>query len=125
MSQTKIFADQITDSMTVITGATGTVTHNMRLGSIFYHKSIAGNFTANITNIPTTNDRAFVVVMVLVQGATAYIPSAAQIDGSSVSISWVGGSAPAGGANKTDVVSFTLLRESDAWKVLGQLGTFG
>jgi hypothetical protein len=113
-----------------LTGAIGIVTHDTDLGQIFYHGTISGNFTANFTNVSTTSDRATTVTLILIQGATAYIPNAVQIGGSSVSISWLGGSAPSGNANKIDIVTFTFIRStvlgSGVWsQVLGQLSSFG
>ncbi len=115
---------QSTEKIQTKTGATGTVTHDYSLGALFYHSSISANFTANITNVPTTNDRSIVVVLILSQGATAYIPNALQIDGSSQTIKWINGSAPSGNANQIDIVSFSLLRVSNSWTVLGQLITY-
>ena len=116
---------QSIEKLQTLTNATGTVTHNFSLGSLFYHSSISANFTANITNVPSTNDRVMVVSLILIQGATAYIPNALQIDGSSQTINWSNGSTPTGNANKRDLVSFSLIRTSSTWTVLGNLSTFG
>jgi hypothetical protein len=116
---------QSIEKLQTITGATGTVAHNFSLGSLFYHSSISANFTANITNVPSTNDRVIVVSLILIQGATAYIPSALQIDGTSQTINWSNGTTPTGNANKRDLVVFSLVRTSSTWTVLGQLSTFG
>ena len=40
-----------------LTGATSTVDHSLNQGSVWNHTSIAANFTANFTNVPTTTDR--------------------------------------------------------------------
>ena len=61
---------QVTEKIQTKTAATGTVTHDYSLGTLFYHSSISANFTANITNVPTTNSRSIVVSLVLDQGAT-------------------------------------------------------
>ena len=107
------------------TSATGTVAHDLSTGSIFYHSSISSNFTANITNVPTTNDRAIGVTLVLAQGVTAYMSTALQIDGSAQTIKWVNNSTPAGTASKVDIVGFSLIRTGSAWTVLGQYSTYG
>jgi hypothetical protein len=107
------------------TSATGTVTHDLSTGSIFYHSSISSNFTANITNVPTTNDRAIGVTLVLAQGVTAYMSTALQIDGSAQTIKWVNNSTPVGTASKVDIVGFSLIRTGSAWTVLGQYSTYG
>ena len=117
--------DGITEVLNTKTGATGVVAHDFATGSIFYHTSLAANFTANITNVPTTNNRTIGVALVLSQGGTAYIPTALQIDGSAVTIKWADASVPSGNTNQVDVVSFTLIRTGSAWIALGVLNTFG
>ena len=107
------------------TSATGTVSHDLSTGSVFYHSSISSNFTANITNVPTTNDRAIGVTLVLAQGVTAYMSTALQIAGSAQTINWVNNSIPAGTASKVDIVGFSLIRTGSAWTVLGQYSTYG
>lgn len=107
------------------TGATGTVTHDISTGSTFYHSSIAANFTANFTNVPTTNSRGTAIVLVLSQGSTAYYPSAIQINSTSQTVKWVGAITPVPGANRTEVVTFVLLRVGSAWTAIGQLTSYG
>lgn len=116
---------QVTEKLQTKVAATGTVTHDYSLGTLFHHSSISANFTANITNVPTTNNRSIVVSLILEQGATPYIPNALQIDGSSQTINWVGGATPTPIANKKELVSFVLVRVSSSWTVLGSITTFG
>ena len=102
----------------------GTITSNVltldwTATNIQYVSSPAANFTINVTNAPTTNDRALSVTVLVTQGATAYIPSALQIAGSAQTIKWSGGAAPAGTASKIDIFSFVLLRTGSAWTVFG------
>jgi len=106
-------------------GSAGTVTHDLSTGSVFYHSSISSNFTANITNVPTTNDRAIGVTLVLSQGVTAYMSTVLQIDGTTQTIKWVNNSTPTGTASKVDIVGFSLIRTGSAWTVLGQYSTYG
>jgi len=113
------------EKLTTKTSATGTVTHDLSTGSIFYHSSISNNFTANITNVPTTNDRAIGVTLVLEQGVTPYMSTALQIDGSAQTIKWVNNITPTGTASKVDIVGFSLIRTGSAWTVLGQYSTYG
>jgi len=116
---------QTTEVLNTKTGATGTVVHDFSTGAIWYHSSISSDFTANFTNIPTADNRAINVVLVLNQGATAYIPNAVQIDGVSQTINWADTVVPTGTAEQTDIVSFTLIRQNSSWLVLGSLNTFG
>ena len=113
------------ETLTTKTSATGTVNHDLSTGSIFYHSSISNNFTANITNVPATNDRAIGVTLVLSQGGTAYMATALQIDGNAQTIKWVNNTVPSGLANKVDVVGFSLIRTGSSWTVLGQYSTYG
>ena len=115
---------QSTEKIQTKTGATGTVTHDYSLGALFYHSSISANFTANITNVPTTNNRSIVLVLLLSQGVTAYIPNVLQIDGTPYTIKWINGTVPSGNPTGLDIVSFSLIRVSDTWTVLGQLITY-
>jgi len=116
---------QSTEVLNVISFASSTVTHNFSTGAIWYHSSISANFTANFTNVPTTTDRAISLVLVLVQGATPYIPNAVQIDGAAQTILWQDNTVPTGNANKRDLASFTLVRTGSTWTVLGSLSTYG
>lgn len=116
--------NQTTEVVNTKTGATGTIEHDFSTGSLFLHSNIAANFTANFTNVPTTNNRSTTVALILDQGATAYIPNALQIDGAAQTIKWSGGSVPSGTNNYIDIVNFTLIRANNAWTVIGSLSTY-
>lgn len=104
------------------TGATGLVTHDVLTGNTWYHSSIVSNFTANFTNVPTTDNRTNTVNLILAQGATPYMPTSVQINGSSYAVKW---STPhAGTANKTEVVTFILFQVNASWTVLGSVVTY-
>ena len=107
------------------TGATGTVVHDWTTGSIFYHSTMLGNFTANITNVPTTADRAYTTTLILKQGPTGYYANALQVNNSTVSILWANATGPTGTAARTEIESFTLYYTSAAWTAFGQLTSFG
>jgi hypothetical protein len=107
------------------TGATGVVTHDLTTGGTFYHTNPAANFTANFTNVPTTDARIIVVSLMIAQAGTAYMPTAVQIDGVAQTIKWINGSAPSGNASKTDIVSFSLQRSTTSWIVYGQAASYG
>ena len=115
---------QSTEIMNTINGATGTVTHDFSTGAIWRHFPEA-NFTANFTNVPTTNNRAIAVTLVIIQGSTAYIPNAVQIDGLSQTIRWQDNTVPTGNVDKGDVFNFVLLRGVGSWTVLGSMSTYG
>lgn len=98
-------------------------TANAQNGNIFYVTSSSANFTINITNVPTTNDRVFSFTFFVIQGSTGYIPNVLQLDGSSQTIKWSGGNAPTAtsGVGKIDVFNFTVIRRSSTWEVLGDV----
>jgi hypothetical protein len=120
---------QIGEVLNSKTGATSTVVHDWSTGAIFYHSSIAANFTTNITNLPTTALRTYTVTLILEQGATPYYANAIQIASSAQTINWANNATPVPGANKKDIQTFTLINksatETPSWVVLGDYGTYG
>jgi cytoskeletal protein CcmA (bactofilin family) len=112
-------AAEMSEIATSGTITTNVLTLDWTATNITYVSSPAANFTLNVTNAPTTNDRALAVTVIVTQGATPYIPSALQIAGSAQTIKWSGGAAPAGTASKIDIFSFVLLRTGSAWTVFG------
>ena len=109
------------------TSATGVIEHDATTNRLFYHTSITANFTANFTNLGLSANEATSISLVLVQGATARMCTAVQISGAAQTITWQGSaSAPSGNANRTDVVTFSILcTATDTYTVLGMLTSFG
>lgn len=118
-------AEGVNEQLSILTGATGTVDHDCSNGYIFRHTTPAADFTANLTNFYCNNNCVTSVSMMIIQGATAYIPNALQISGTPQTISWQGGSVPAGNANKTDVFTFTITNLGTSYEVIAQLVDFG
>jgi hypothetical protein len=115
-----------TENLGEKTGATGTVDHDFQTTSVWVHTSLAANFTVNFINVPTENNRVFTAALILIQGATARVPIAAQIEGSSVTINWLNASGvPSGTNNQIDIVSFSLLRRNSSWTIIASLATYG
>lgn len=116
-----------TDKFESKSAATGVVTHDCSNVSVFYHTSISDNFTINITNLPVSVNSAAAVTLVLSQGATAYVCNAVQIGAVSQAVLWQGStSAPTGNANKTDLMTFSIMRTgASSYIVFGQLVSFG
>jgi len=114
------------ETLNIIYSATGVTAHDVSAGSTFYHITIAGAVTPNFTNVPTTDSRILVCVLVISQGATPFTVSSTQIriDGVTYTVKWSSSTAPVGSANKIDVISYSLLRAGDAWFVLGQYSTY-
>ncbi len=105
--------------------AGGTLAFNTLNDSIFYVNSPTSDITANFTNVPTTAFKIVTPTVILSQSATPRIVSAVQIDGVGQPINWSTGITPTGTANKQDVFGFSLIRSGSAWKILGQMSSYG
>ena len=82
--------------------------------------NLRGNSTAALNSLMSTGD-SMTFTFLVNQGATAYYASAHQIDGSSVTPKWQGGSAPfAGNPSSSDVYTYTVIKTADTptWTVL-------
>jgi len=106
-------------------GSTGTVAFDTSKQGIFYVNGPTGTITANFTNVPTTNLRVLTPTVILSQSATQQTITAVQIDGVAQTLNWANSTTPTATANKQDVFGFSLIRSGSAWKVLGQLSTYG
>ena len=113
------------ETLQIISGATGVVTHNCANSTIFIHDTPSANFTANLVNFTINANTGAAVTLIINQGATPYIANVLSLSGSTQTINWQGTSIPGGNANKKDVISFTILNNSGSYIVLGQLTSFG
>jgi hypothetical protein len=100
------------------TAATGTVAFDTQTqGILYYTTNASANFTLNFTNVNanlTTGD-SISCVFLNTNGATAYYPSAFQVDSVAVTPKWSGGTAPsAGNASAIDSYSFILIKTGNA-----------
>ena len=105
------------------TAATGTINFDVTTQSVLYYTSNASaNWTVNFrgssgTSLNTLMDtgESMTVVFLVTQGSTAYYNSAVQVDGSSVTPKWQGGTAPtAGNASSIDAYSYTIVKTGSA-----------
>jgi hypothetical protein len=117
-------ATEITTLPTFVEGVDH-VTHDISQSSIFSHSGLSADFTANFINVPTIDNRTISAALIISQGATGYLPTAMQIDGTTQTILWQGAVVPAPSINASDIVRFTLLRFEGAWTVLASLIKFG
>ena len=101
------------------TAATGTIAFDfITQGILYYTTNATANFTLNFRgNGATTLNSIMAVgdaisgVFMNTNGTTAYYPTAFQIDGTSVTPRWSGGTAPtAGNASSIDAYSFTIIK---------------
>jgi hypothetical protein len=116
------------------TAATGTVTYDVTTQSILYYTTNASaNWTVNFRgssgtsmNTLMSTGQSVTVAFLVQQGATAYYNSAVQVDGTSVTPKWQGGTAPtAGNASSLDVYSYTIIKTgSTAFTVLASQTKF-
>jgi hypothetical protein len=98
------------------TAATGTINYDMTTQSVLYYTTDAsGNFTVNFrgssgTSLDTimATGESLSATFLVTNGATAYYNSAVQVDGSSVTPKWQGGSAPTSG-NASSIDSYTYV----------------
>jgi len=115
---------QITEKITnTATSATGTVNYDVITQAVLNYTSDAtGNWTLNIRgdgsnslNSIMDTGESLTIAHIVSQGGTAYYNSAVQVDGSSVTPKWQGGSAPSGGnTNSLDVYTYTVIKTADA-----------
>jgi hypothetical protein len=105
------------------TAATGTITYDVTTQSVLYYTTNASaNWTVNIRGNGTTSlntlmstGQAMTVVFLVTQGATAYYNNALQIDGSSVTPKYQGGSAwTSGNVSGVDAYSYTIVKTGNA-----------
>jgi hypothetical protein len=116
---------ETTETLDTKSSVTGTVVHDFSTTAIWYYSNIAGNVTANITNVPTTNNRITSVSIVVNQGSPGYIVNGLQIDGAAQTIRWQANTVPTASTNRVDVFTFSLLRAANAWTVLGSATSHG
>jgi hypothetical protein len=101
------------------TAATGTVNFDASTqGVLYYTTNASANWTLNIrgtsaitlSSLLAVGD-AITVTHLVTQGTTAYYNSAVQVDGSSVTPKWQGGTAPtAGNASSIDAYVYTVVK---------------
>jgi hypothetical protein len=105
------------------TAANATINIDILSNVVVYCTANAtGNFTVNFRgNAGTTFNNAVPAnvsvssTLVTTQGATAYYNSLVQVDGSTVTPKWQGGTAPtAGNASSVDVYSYTIIKTGSA-----------
>ena len=108
---------------TEATAATGTINYDVLTQAVWNFSTDAGaNWTLNVrgdgsTSLDSIMDsgESITIVHVVKQGSSAYYNSAFQIDGSSVTPEWQGGSAPTGGnVNSLDAYTYTIIKTGSA-----------
>jgi len=117
------FANALEGVTVAATAATGTINYDVTTQSVIYYTSNASaNWTVNFrassgTSLDTAmaTGEAITVVFLVTQGATAYYNNALQIDGSSVTPKYQGGTAwTAGNVSGIDAYSYTIVKTGSA-----------
>lgn len=116
---------ETTEILDTKSSVTGNVTHDFSTSALWYYSSISGNVTANITNVPTTDNRVTSVSIVVNQGGTGYIVNGLQINSVTQTIRWQANTVPTASTNRIDVFTFSLIRAANAWTVLGSSTSHG
>jgi len=105
------------------TAATGTINYDVTTQSVLYYTTNASaNFTVNIRassgttlNAAMSTGEAITIAFLVTNGGTAYYNNAVQVDGSSVTPKWQGGTAPsAGNASSIDIYTYTVVKTASA-----------
>jgi hypothetical protein len=127
---------QILESATVsATAATGTINYDVTTnGAVTYYTSNAGaNWTLNVRgnantsllNLMTTG-QSLTIAFLVTQGSTAYYQSGFQVDGTSITPKWQGGTAPSSGnASSVDIYSMTIVKVATTSTVASAFTAFG
>jgi hypothetical protein len=112
--------EQVTISATA---ATGTINYDVTTQSVLYYTTnasanwtlnVRGNSSNTLNSLMVTGE-SLTLVFLVTNGATAYYQSAFQIDGSSVTPKWQGGTAPtSGNASSIDAYTITIVKTGSA-----------
>jgi hypothetical protein len=105
------------------TAATGTINYDVTTQSVLYYTSNASaNWTVNFRassgtslNTAMSTGQSVTAAFLVTQGATAYYNNVVQVDGSTVTPKYQGGTAPAAGnASSVDVYMYTIVKTGSA-----------
>lgn len=105
------------------TAATGTINYDATTQNVLYYTTNASaNWTVNFRGSSGTSlntlmsvGQVLTVTFLVTQGSTAYYNSAVQVDGSSVTPKWQGGTAPtAGNASGVDAYVYAIVKTASA-----------
>ena len=118
----------------VASAATGTINIDTSTAGIWYYTSNAGanhtinirhSSTTSILNTLTTGD-SLTVAWMNTNGTTPYYPNVIQVDGTTITPKWQGGTAPsAGNTSSVDIYTFTIARVSSTSTVASAVTVFG
>lgn len=117
------FTNVVEPATVSATAATGTINYDVTTQSVLYYTSdAAANWTVNFrassgTSLDTAmaTGETMTVTFLVTQGATPYYNNVVQVDGSSVTPKYQGGSAPtSGNASGIDIYTYTIIKTGSA-----------
>lgn len=115
--------EEVKEKVTAQTSTTGTINFDFLTQVIEnYTADQTANRTINFRgdgstalNVVMTTGQSMTCTLVMKEGSTAYYLNAYQVDGSTITPKWSGGSAPTeGNASSLDVYTFTIIKTADA-----------
>ena len=115
--------EEVKEKVTAQTSTTGTINFDFLTQAIEnYTADQTANRTINFrgdssTTLNNTMDtgQSMTCTIIMKQGSTAYYLNAYQIDGTTITPEWSGGTAPsAGNASSLDVYTFTIIKTASA-----------
>lgn len=114
------YLEEVIERATVsATAATGTINYDaLTQAVLFYTSNASANWTLNLRGSASVTMNTLLAVgdsmtltFMVTQGTTPYYPTAHQIDGSSATVRWQGGTAPtAGNASGIDIYTYTIIK---------------
>lgn len=124
-----------TETMNIVaSAATGTINFNTETSTVWYYTSNASaNHTLNFRHSTSATldsvlsvGESITVIWMNTNGTTAYYPNVIQIDGTTVTPKWSGGTAPSSGnSSSIDVYAFNIIKTASAtFVVLGSQSKF-
>ena len=105
------------------TAATGTINYDMGTqGVLYYTSNASANWTVNFrwsstvsANTAMSTGQSVTVAFLVTQGSTAYYNNVVQVDGTSVTPKYQGGTAwSAGNASGVDIYTYTIVKTGSA-----------
>jgi glutamate mutase epsilon subunit len=110
--------EEVYEKVTTQTSTTGTITFDTTAQGVeFYTADQTANRTINFSNVNANLaiGQSVTSAILLTNGSTPYYLNTYQVDGSSVTPKWQGGTAPTeGNASSIDSYSFTIIKTADA-----------
>ena len=116
----KLVDNGIIESFDTHTGLVSSITLNAQTSHSLYISSATNNKTLSVSNLSLSSNQGSNITVIWNQGSTPYMVTALNVNGTSQTINWQGGSAPAGTANGVDIISFTIYYTGSAYVVMGQ-----